>query len=90
MKHETSYIFSPSDIHSVADVACVLRKLGWDSSTYHKFKMADGTEHQFIKTCDEYVEIPDLNAALALVVSDIYVLKEFVDAGYLIKETKDA
>lgn len=89
MKHETSYVF-PDNIQSVADVACTCRKLGWESFTYHKFKMADGTEHQFINTYDGYVELPDLNAALAMVVGDIYMLKEFVDAGCLIKETENA
>lgn len=85
MKHETSYVFN-SDITNVADVACMFRKLGWDDFTYHKYKMADGTEHQFINTYDGYVELPDLHAALAWIVSDISKLCTFVQEGYLVEE----
>ena len=89
MKHDISYIFNPNYIRNVADVVSKCRKLGWDTYTYHKYNMADGTEHQFIHDSNEYIEVPDLNAALAFVVGKLSMLKEFVDAAYIIEETEN-
>lgn len=86
MKHNISYIFNPDDIHSVADVAAKLREISLGHYAYQKYKMADGTVHQFIVTEDEHVELPDLDAALAWVVGDINKLQNFFMYGYVIKE----
>lgn len=86
MKHNISYVFSPDDIQCVADVAAKLRELGWEPYTYQKYKMADGTVHQFIVTEKEYVELPDLDAALAWVVGDIDKLQNLFIHGYVIEE----
>ena len=88
MKHNKEYIFNLDKDADVATVCSMLAELGYDHS-HARMTMADGTVHQFIRLYSNYWEVPDLDAALEFIVDDIYLLKDFVDHGYIV-EDKDA
>ena len=53
---------------------------------YKELHMADGAVHTFLVCCDEWTEIPNMEAALKWLCSDIYRLRDAYDDGILCKE----
>ena len=84
MKHNKEYKFNTS-ITEVHDVVQRLHDLSYDYYTYQKIILADGTEHQFIGRDNVLREMPDLDAALALVLEDIYLLKDLYDNNVIVE-----
>ena len=75
MKHEVSYVFT-DEYKTIQKVINRMHDIG-----YKELKMADGTVHTFLVYCDEWTEIPDMEATLKWLCSDIYRLKDAYDNG---------
>lgn len=88
MKHEVSYNFADG-YNTVHDIIDGLNNAGYDFS-YRKLQMADGTTHQFCVFNCNWLELPDLDAALKWICGDICLLKSAYDNDIITKEAVDA
>ena len=79
MRHEVSYVFA-DEYKTIQKVINRMHNIGYEYY-YKELKMADGTVHTFLVCCDEWTEIPDMEATLKWVCSDIYRLKDAYDNG---------
>ena len=87
MKHEVSYVFV-DNYDTVRKVVKRMNVLGFEYA-YKELRMADGTVHKFCVCNDEWIEMPDMEAALKWLCSDIYRLKEAYDDCIISKEMAD-
>lgn len=88
MKHEVSYTFT-DDYKTVCRVLNRLNDVGYGYE-YKELQMADGTVHQFCVCCDRRLELPDMDAALKWICSDIHRLEEAYENGIVCKEAAEA
>lgn len=85
MKHTTSYKFNPDRIKSVDDIISVANEHNYYWCNRSLF-MTDGSVHKFIGWDADWFEYKDLDDILRVVCDYLYVLKDFVDDGAVIKE----